>query len=158
MPYGVDENLRSEYKFYVEPADEERSYDIANFYTVEKLENGNYKITINKEQKKNFTVGVTMELYNENQDMVDETEAGVWVQSKEEYPQEQGFVAIADLDRENPVIPKDTKWYSNIGAYYTDEVCIVFATIDNDEQINIVPADQLSLTDIPGHWKLQSGK
>ena len=151
MPYGVDENLRSEYKFYVEPADEERSYDIANFYTVEKLENGNCKITINKEQKKNFTVGVTMELYNENQDMVDETEAGVWVQSKEEYPQEQGFVAIADLDRENPVIPNDTKWYSNIGAYYTDEVCIVFATIDNDEQINIVPADQLSLTDSEGN-------
>lgn len=151
IPYGVDENLTPNYKFFVEPADENRSYDIADFYTVEDLKNGNYKITINKEQKKNFTVGVTMELYNENHDMVDETEAGVWVQSKEEYPQEQGFVAIADLDRENPVIPTDINWYSNIGAYYTDEVCIVFATIDNDEQINIVTADQLSLTDSEGN-------
>ena len=150
IPYGVDENLTPKYKFFVEPADEDRSYGIADFYTVEDLKNGNYKITINKEQKKNFTVGVTMELYN-GDDQVDETEAGVWVQSKEEYPQEQGFVAIADLDRENPVIPTDIKWYSNIGAYYTDEVCIVFATIDNDEQINIVPADQLSLTDSEGN-------
>lgn len=151
IPYGVDENLTPNYKFFVEPADENRSYDIADFYTVEDLKNGNYKITINKEQKKNFTVGVTMELYNENHDMVDETEAGVWVQSKEEYPQEQGFVAIADLDRENPVIPTDINWYSNIGAYYTDEVCIVFATIDSDESINIVTADQLSLTDSEGN-------
>lgn len=151
IPYGVDENLTPNYKFFVEPADEDRSYDIADFYTVEDLKNGNYKITINKEQKKNFTVGVTMELYNENQDMVDETEAGVWVQSKEEYPQEQGFVAIADLDRENPEIPTDINWYSNIGAYYTDEVCIVFATIDSDESINIVTADQLSLTDSEGN-------
>ncbi len=150
MPYGVDENLRSVYKFYVEPADEDRSYDIADFYTVEELKNGNYKITINKEQKKNFTVGVTMELYN-GDDQVDETEASVWVQNKEEYPQEQGFVAIADLDRENPEIPTDIKWYSNIGAYYTDEVCIVFATIDSDESINIVTADQLSLTDSEGN-------
>ena len=150
IPYGVDENLTPNYKFFVEPADEDRSYDIADFYTVEELKNGNYKITINKEQKKNFTVGVTMELYN-GDDQVDETEASVWVQSKEEYPQEQGFVAIADLDRENPVIPTDIKWYSNIGAYYTDEVCIVFATIDNDEQINIVTADQLSLTDSEGN-------
>lgn len=150
MPYGVDENLRSVYKFYVEPADEDRSYDIADFYTVEELKNGNYKITINKEQKKNFTVGVTMELYN-GDDQVDETEASVWVQNKEEYPQEQGFVAIADLDRENPEIPTDIKWYSNIGAYYTDEVCIVFATIDSDEKINIVTADQLSLTDSEGN-------
>lgn len=150
MPYGVDENLRPEYEFYVEPADTDRSYEIKDFYTVEKLENGNYKITINKDQEKNFSVGVTMKLYN-GDDQVDETEASVWVQSKEEYPQEQGFVAIADLDRENPVIPTDIKWYSNIGAYYTDEVCIVFATIDNDEQINIVPADQLSLTDSEGN-------
>lgn len=150
MPYGVDENLRPEYEFYVEPADTDRSYEIKDFYTVEKLENGNYKITINKDQEKNFSVGVTMKLYN-GDDQVDETEASVWVQSKEEYPQEQGFVAIADLDRENPEIPTDIKWYSNIGAYYTDEVCIVFATIDNDEQINIVPADQLSLTDSKGN-------
>ena len=65
-----------------------------------------------------------MELYNENHDKVDETEAGVWIQSKEDYPQEQGFVAIADIDRENPEIPTDINWYSNIGAYYTDAVCI----------------------------------
>lgn len=151
IPYGVDENLTPEYKFFVEPADEDRSYDIADFYTVEDLKNGNHKITINKEQKKNFTVGVTMELYNENHDKVDETEAGVWIQSKEDYPQEQGFVAIADIDRENPEIPTDINWYSNIGAYYTDEVCIVFATIDSDEKKNIVTADQLSLTDSEGN-------
>ena len=59
IPYGVDENLTKKYKFFVEPADEDRSYDIADFYTVEDLKNGNHKITINKEQKKNFTVGVS---------------------------------------------------------------------------------------------------
>ena len=48
IPYGVDENLTPNYKFFVEPADEDRSYDIADFYTVEDLKNGNYKITINK--------------------------------------------------------------------------------------------------------------
>lgn len=149
MPYGVDKNLSPKYEFYVEPADTDRSYEIKDFYTVEKLENGNYKITINKDQEKNFSVGVTMKLYN-GDDQVDETEASVWVQNKEEYPQEQGFVAIADLDRENPEIPTDINWYSNIGAYYTDEVCIVFATIDSDEKINIVTADQLSLTDSEG--------
>ena len=151
IPHGVDENLTKKYKFFVEPEDGDRSYDIADFYTVEDLNNGNHKITINKEQKKNFTVGVTMELYNENHDKVDETEAGVWIQSKEDYPQEQGFVAIADIDRENPEIPTDINWYSNIGAYYTDEVCIVFATIDSDERKNIVTADQLLLTDSEGN-------
>ena len=77
-------------------------------------------------------------------------EASVWSENRGQEADETGFVAKADVDRENPQVPTDVNWYSGVGAYYTVDVCIVFADIDDEGKITYVTADQLSLIDENG--------
>ncbi len=148
IPHGLDDGVTPTYNFSVIPADSDQPIAYDGYYTVEDLQNGNHKIVINKDKNENFTVLVTME-WTENGN-TEIAEASVWSENRGQEADETGFVAKADVDRENPQVPTDVNWYSGVGAYYTDDVCIVFADIDDEGKITYVTADQLSLIDENG--------
>lgn len=148
IPHGLDDGVTPTYNFSVIPADSDQPIAYDGYYTIEDLQNGNHKIVINKDKNENFTVLVTME-WTENGN-TEIAEASVWSENRGQEADETGFVAKADVDRENPQVPTDVNWYSGVGAYYTDDVCIVFADIDDEGKITYVTADQLSLIDENG--------
>lgn len=151
IPYGLGEGVTPTYHFYVIPENSDKEIANDGYYTVENLNNGSYKIVIDKNQNKNFTILVRMEWTDANGDNQELSEASVWTQNRDPEADKTGFVAIADIDRQDPQVPNDVDWYRYIGAYYTDKVCIVFADRDKGGNIKYVPAEQLSLTDENGN-------
>lgn len=76
IPHGLDDGVTPTYNFSVIPADSDEPIAYDGYYTVEKLQNGNHKIVINKDKNENFTVLVTME-WTEN-GHTESAEASVW--------------------------------------------------------------------------------
>lgn len=76
IPHGLEDGVTPTYKFSVIPEDSDEPIAYDGYYTVEKLQNGNHKIVINKDKNENFTVLVTME-WTEN-GHTESAEASVW--------------------------------------------------------------------------------
>ena len=108
IPHGLDDGVTPTYNFSVIPADSDQPIAYDGYYTVEDLQNGNHKIVINKDKNENFTVLVTME-WTENGN-TEIAEASVWSENRGQEADETGFVAKADVDRENPQVPTDVNW------------------------------------------------